>query len=91
MNVSKDIDMVMLMYSLIEFSDNIWKFMAIPWRYNSHNSDEINNDAIDFGEGNHTESFNFKAQITGETGNNGTQGVEISVPLKYLKQFLRNC
>ena len=30
MNISKDIDMVMLMYSLIENSDNIWKLMATP-------------------------------------------------------------
>ena len=58
MNISKDIDMVMLMYSLIENSDNIWKLMATPWRYISHNSDKINNDAVDFGEGNHTELFN---------------------------------
>ena len=57
MNISEDIDMVMLMYSLIEYSDNIWKLMAITWRYISH-SDNINNDAVDFGEGNHTELFN---------------------------------
>ena len=29
---------------------------------------------------NATDSFNFKAKITGQTGNNGTKNVEIMVP-----------
>ena len=28
-------------------------------------------------------SFNFKAKITGQNGNNGTKEVEIMVPLNY--------
>ena len=36
---------------------------------------------------NATDSFNFKAKITGQTGNNGTKNVEIMVPLKYLSNF----
>ena len=38
---------------------------------------------------NTTDSFNFKAKITGQTGNNGTKDVEIIVPLKYLSNFWR--
>ena len=38
---------------------------------------------------NTTDSFKFKAKITGQTGNNGTKGVEIMVPLKYLSNFWR--
>ena len=39
--------------------------------------------------GNTTDSFNFKAKITGQTGNNGTKDVEIMVSLKYLSNFWR--
>ena len=34
-------------------------------------------------------TFNFKAKITGQTGNGGTENVEIMVPLKYLNNFWR--
>ena len=43
-----------------------------------------------FTEGNTTDSFNFKAKITGQTENNGTKDVEIMVSLKYLSNFLQN-
>ena len=39
--------------------------------------------------GNTTDSFNFKAKITGRTGDDGTKDVEIMVPLKYLSNFWR--
>ena len=42
-----------------------------------------------FAENNTTDSFKFKAKITGQTGNNGTKDVEIMVPLKYLSNFWR--
>ena len=38
---------------------------------------------------NTTDSFNFKAKITGQTGDDGTKDVEIMVPLKYLSNFWR--
>ena len=38
---------------------------------------------------NTTDSFKFKAKITGQTGNDGTKGFEIIVPLKYLSNFWR--
>ena len=40
-------------------------------------------------ENNLTDSFNFKAKMTGQTGDNGTKNVEIMVPLKYLSNFWR--
>ena len=36
-----------------------------------------------------TDSFNFKAKITGQSGDKGTKEVEIMVPLKYLSNFWR--
>ena len=89
---AKDIDIVMPMYNLIEYSDNYAKTTGSLWQYckdiparNASADDEI----TEFTEGNLTDSFNFKVKITGRTGNGGTKDVEIMVPLKYLSNFWR--
>ena len=51
----------------------------IPARNNANNA------IIIFSEDNITDSFKFKAKITGQTEDDGTKDVEIMVPLKYLK------
>ena len=94
---AKDIDIVMPMYNLIEYSDNYVKTTGSLWQYckdiPARNANP--NDAItEFTEGNLTNSFNFKLKITGKTGNGGIKDVEIMVPLKYLSNFWRtliNC
>ena len=48
-----------------------------------------NGNVVEFNGANATNSFNFKAKITGQTGDNGTKEVEIMVPLKYLSNFWR--
>ena len=88
----KDIDIVMPMYNLIEYSDNYTKTTGSLWQYckdiPARNANA--NDAItEFTEANLTDSFNFKLKITGKTGNGGTKDVEIMVPLKYLSNFWR--
>ena len=89
---AKDIDIVMPMYNLIEYSDNYAKTTGSLWQYgkdiqarNANANDEI----TEFTEGNLTDSFNFKLKITGRTENDGTKDVEIMVPLKYLSNFWR--
>ena len=42
---------------------------------------------VDFTSTDTTDSFKFKAKITGQTYNNGRIDVEIMVPLKYLSNF----
>ena len=89
---AKDIDIVMPMYNLIEYSDNYAKTTGSLWQYckdvPARNANA--NDAItEFTEGNLTDPFNFKLKITGKTGNGGTKDVEIMVPLKYLSNFWR--
>ena len=37
-----------------------------------------------------TDSFNFKVNITGQTGHDGTKNVEIIVPLSYFSVFWRS-
>ena len=50
-----------------------------------------NGDIVDFNGANATDSFNFKAKITGQTDNNGRiDKVETMLPLKYLRQFSEN-
>ena len=68
----QDIDIVMPMYNLIEYSDNYAKASGSLWRYYR---DEPNDNLAD------SESFKSKIKITGKTPNNGNEkDVEIMVP-----------
>ena len=87
---AKDIDIVMPMYNLIEYSDNYVKTSGSLWEYcKDIPARDANNIIEEFTEDNTTDSFKFKARITGQTGNDGTKDVEIIVPLKYLSNFWR--
>ena len=87
---TKDIDIVMPMYNLIEYSDNYAKTTGSLWQYCKNiPALNTNDQIIIFAEGNLTDSFNFKVKITGRTGNDRTKYVEIMVPLKYLSNFWR--
>ena len=78
---AKDIDIVMPMYNLIEYSDNYSKTSGSLWQYYK---DDPNDNIAD------SESFKYKVNITGKTSNNeNTKNVEIIVPLKYLTNFWR--
>ena len=78
---AKDIDIVMPMYNLIEYSDNYAKTTGSLWQYfRDEPDDDLEN----------SESFKCKIKITGKTPNNGNEkDVEIMVPLKYLNNFWR--
>ena len=88
---AKDIDIVMPMYNLIEYSDNYAKTTGSLWQYckDIPARDPNNDDIVVFADGNTTDSFKFKLKITGRTGNVRTKDVEIMVPLKYLSNFWR--
>ena len=87
---AKDIDIVMPMYNLIEYSDNYAKTTGSLWQYcKDIPARNVNNEIIVFDVNNVTDSFNFKVKITGQTGNDGTKDVEIIVSLKYLSNFWR--
>ena len=82
---AKDIDIVMPMYHLIEYSDNYAKTTGSSWQYcKDIPALNANGEITHFTEGNPTDSFNFKVKITGRTENDGTKDVKIMVPLKYL-------
>ena len=77
----------MLMYNLIEYSDNYSDTSGSLWHFKR---DEINNNA-DVTNDNNAPSFKYKANLIGNTENNGTKnGVKITVPLKYLSKCWRS-
>ena len=72
-DTAQDIDIVMSMYDLIEYSDNYWKKSGSLWQYYKDDP----NDNIT-----HSESFKSKRKITDKTpGAGNTKNVEIFVPL----------
>ena len=78
---AQDIDIVMLLYNLIEYSDS---YSKTPGSLYQCYKDEHNNNIAD------SESFKSKIKITGKTPDDGnTKDVEIIVPLKYLSNFWR--
>ena len=87
---AKDIDIVMPMYNLIEYSDNYSKTYGSLWQYcKDIPAVDDDNAIVNFINKNLTLSFNFKAKMMGQTGDDGTRNVEIMVPIKYLSNFWR--
>ena len=71
----------MLMYNLIEHSDNYSKTSGSLWQCYK---DDPNDNSTD------SKSFKYKVKITGKTpGAGNTKDVEIIVPSKYLSNFWR--
>ena len=97
-----DLDIVMSMYNLLEYSKNYRKTIGSLYNYYR---DELRDDADDDNFGNikvvNSNTFNYKNKITGNTYNvdagaqgydvnkNGMQEVELTIPLKYLGNFWR--
>ena len=80
-NNAKDIDIVMSMCDLIEYSDSYSKTSGSLWQYYKDNP---NNNITQ------SESFKSKIEITGKTPAAGnTKDVEIIVSLAYLSNFWR--
>ena len=97
-----NLDIVMSMYSLSEYSKNYRKTIGSLYNYYrdelSHDADDNNFDNIKILNSN---TFKYKNKIIGNTYNvdagadgydvnkNGTQEVELAIPLKYLGNFWR--
>ena len=96
-----DLDIVMSMYNLLEYSKNYRK--TIGSLYNYYRDELINDNNNNFANRNivNSNAFKYKNKIIGNTYNvdaaaagydankNGTQEVEIAIPLKYLGNFWR--
>ena len=85
------IDIVMPMYNLIEYSDNYSEISGSLWQYYKDiPAVNDNGGIVAFNGDNDSDSFKFKAKITGKANNDGEiNDVEIMVPLKYLSSFWR--
>ena len=78
---TQDIDIVIPMYNMIEYSNNYSKTCGSLWQYYK---DDPNNNITQ------SESFTFKIKITGKTSAAGnTKDIEIIVLLKNLSNFWR--
>ena len=80
----------MLMYNLIEYSDDYLKTSRSLWQY-CKEIPAVNNvsNIVDFTATNTTDSSEFKTKIIGKTNDDGIINVEIMVSLKYLNNFWR--
>ena len=95
---AEDLDIFMLMYNLLEYSDHYSMTLGSLWNYYR---DEANkpaneiNDADDFRINNNkttkSKSFEYKTKLVGRVPNNNNDRLEaeIVVPLKYQSNFWR--
>ena len=91
---AEDLDIVMPMYNLFEYSKNYRKTTGSLFNYyrDEPNSGTLGNDdnEINYSIKN-SKSFEYKTKITGELeGNDVEKNVEIAILLKYLSNFWRN-
>ena len=75
---AKDIDVVMPIYNLIEYSDNYWKTSETLWQYYRNETALTNFSLFSF-------SFNFKDKLTGKTRANNTKDVKIKKVIEISK------
>ena len=91
----EDLDIVMPMYDLLEYSKNYEIITGSMFTYyrdepNSGAGSDDDTDDISYSIKN-SKSFNYKIRITEQLINNSNEkDVEIAVPLKYLGNFWRN-
>ena len=92
---AEDLDIVILIYNLLEYSDNYFMTSESLWNYYRN---EVNDDAnyvvanrrLSNNNRLSSNSFEYKAKIKGRTpDNNDTLDTKVVVPLKYLSYFWR--
>ena len=92
---AEDLDIVMPMYNLLEYSKNYEKTSGSLFNYYRDEPSEITigagNNAINISIRN-SKSFDYKSNITGslDAGEDEKEDVEIAIPLKYLGNFWRS-
>ena len=93
-----DLDIVLPMYNLLEYSKNYRKTIGLLYNYYR---DELSGDTNNNDNAINSDTFRYKNKITGNTYNvaagaqgytvnkNGTNDIELATPLKYLGNFWR--
>ena len=84
----------MLMYNLLEYSDNYAESSGSLWQLKRDEKNMNNDGNLDDVTKNGSKSFKYKSNnlgaSTAEDANRKFQDVKIVVPLKYLFNFFRN-
>ena len=84
----KDIDVIIPLCNLLEYSPAYEKTSGSLWQYCKDIPAVDNNNTIaKFTDNSIPDSVNFKVKMTGQTGDDGTKNVETMVPLAYLIVF----
>ena len=87
---AEDLDLVVPMYNIIEYSSNCSKTRGILWFYSKEEATNFNSDIAN---DNNFKSFKYKAKLL-ENKADGPNGIlknaTIAVPLKYLSNFWRS-
>ena len=91
---AEDLDLVMPMYNLIEYSSNYSETTGSLWFYSKDEATDFNVDLVN---DNNFESFKYQAKLLGNTvaqainaANGILKNAVIAVPLKYLSNFWRS-
>ena len=90
-DIAENLDIVMPMYNLIEYSDNYQDSSATLYQYKRDEPPEAN--AINDLTTNTSSSFKYKVQLLGNPvldGNIAKRSVKVVLPLKYLSNFFRS-
>ena len=90
-DTAENLDIVMPMYNLIEYSDNYEDSSATLYQYKRDEPPEAN--AINELTTNTSSSFKYKVKLLGDPvldGNIAKRSVKVIIPLKYLSNFFRS-
>ena len=90
---AEDLDLVMSVYNLVQYSSNYSEATGSLWLYSKNEPADFNNNIADT---DNFKSFKHKAKLLGNTvarddndANGILKNVRIAVPLKYLSGFWR--
>ena len=82
-----NLDIIMLLYNLLEYSDNYADSSKSLWEFKRDEQNINNGNPADVSTGGSL-SFKYKSSLLGEPANTGVLGnAKIVVPLKYISNF----
>ena len=87
---AEDLDLVIPMYNLIEYSSNYSETTGSLWFYSKDEATDFN---ADIANTNHSKSFRYKAKLLENNEADGANRIlknAVSLPLKYLSNFWRS-
>ena len=82
---AEDLNIVMPMYNLLEYSDNYQNSTGSPYQFKKDEPPDDNANV-----GNNTTSLVYKSKLIKGTDNNNVNNVKLVVPLKYVSNLFRS-